>query len=120
VLKQRLRGVRGADTTARTPGTRGALGTRRAVILPDPVARAHFLNDEGDLDSAVLRLAMPEKKTQRGLSGELEAAFPEKPVRGEPSPTTYRGMRINGQRVATWSSKGGWSGDSRPEAEWLQ
>ena len=53
--------------------------TRRAVILPDPVARAHFLNDEGDLDSAVLRLAMPEKKTQRGLSGDLEAAFPEKP-----------------------------------------
>jgi hypothetical protein len=33
---------------------------------------------------------------------------------------TYRGMRINGQRVATWSSQHGWSGDSRPEAEWLQ
>jgi hypothetical protein len=33
---------------------------------------------------------------------------------------TYRGMRINGQRVATWSSRDGWSGDSRPEAEWLQ
>ena len=33
---------------------------------------------------------------------------------------TYRGMRINGQRVATWSSKDGWSGDSRPEAEWIQ
>jgi hypothetical protein len=25
---------------------------------------------------------------------------------------TYRGMRINGQRVATWSSEHGWSGDS--------
>jgi hypothetical protein len=23
---------------------------------------------------------------------------------------TYRGMRINGQRVATWSSRNGWSG----------
>ena len=23
---------------------------------------------------------------------------------------TYRGMRINGQRVATWSSQHGWSG----------
>jgi hypothetical protein len=23
---------------------------------------------------------------------------------------TYRGMRINGQRVATWSSEHGWSG----------
>jgi hypothetical protein len=33
---------------------------------------------------------------------------------------TYRGMRINGQRVATWSSRDGWSGDSRPDAEWIQ
>jgi hypothetical protein len=33
---------------------------------------------------------------------------------------TYRGMRINGQRIATWPSQHGWSGDSRPEAEWLQ
>ena len=31
---------------------------------------------------------------------------------------TYRGMRINDQRVATWSSRDGWSGDSRPDAEW--
>jgi hypothetical protein len=31
---------------------------------------------------------------------------------------TYRGMRINGVRVATWSSQHGWSGDSRPEADW--
>jgi hypothetical protein len=30
---------------------------------------------------------------------------------------TYRGMRINGQRVATWSSRDGWSGDTRPDAE---
>jgi hypothetical protein len=33
---------------------------------------------------------------------------------------TYRGMRVNGVRVATWSSKDGWFGDGRPEAEWLQ
>jgi hypothetical protein len=33
---------------------------------------------------------------------------------------TYRGMRVNGVRVATWSSQHGWSGDGRPEAEWLQ
>ena len=26
---------------------------------------------------------------------------------------TYRGMRVNGQRVATWSSEHGWSGDSK-------
>ena len=32
---------------------------------------------------------------------------------------TYRGMRVNGQRVATWSSRDGWSGDTRPDAEWL-
>ena len=25
-------------------------------------------------------------------------------------------MRINGQRIATWSSQHGWSGDSRPDA----
>jgi hypothetical protein len=33
---------------------------------------------------------------------------------------TWRGTRINGVRVATWSSRDGWSGDSRPEAEWLR
>jgi hypothetical protein len=33
---------------------------------------------------------------------------------------TYRGMRINGQRVATWSSLDGWSGDTTPDAEWIQ
>ena len=33
---------------------------------------------------------------------------------------TYRGMRVNGVRVANWSSRDGWSGDSRPDAEWLQ
>jgi hypothetical protein len=33
---------------------------------------------------------------------------------------TYRGMRVNGQRVATWSSQHWWSGDSRPDAEWIQ
>jgi hypothetical protein len=27
---------------------------------------------------------------------------------------TYRGMRVNGQRVATWSSEHGWSGDAGP------
>ena len=28
-------------------------------VLPDPVAREHFLSREGDLDSAMLRLAPP-------------------------------------------------------------
>lgn len=43
------------------------------AILPDPVAREHFLKDEGDLESASLRLA-PSKKEKKGLSGELDAA----------------------------------------------
>ena len=44
------------------------------VILPDPVARTHFLSDGGDLDSAMLRLRVPETKAKSGLSGDLEAA----------------------------------------------
>jgi hypothetical protein len=33
---------------------------------------------------------------------------------------TYRGMRVNGVRVATRSSRDGWSVDARPDAEWFQ
>ena len=33
---------------------------------------------------------------------------------------TYRGMRVNGVRVATWSTRHGWSGDSQPDVEWIQ
>src|SRR5271154_427372 len=33
------------------------------TILPDPVARAHFLAEDGDLDSAQLRLRPAEKKS---------------------------------------------------------
>jgi hypothetical protein len=29
---------------------------------------------------------------------------------------TFSGMRISGQRVDTWSSQHGWSGDGRPDA----
>jgi ParB family chromosome partitioning protein len=43
------------------------------AILPDPVAREHFLKDEGDLESASLRLG-PGKKEKRGLFGELDSA----------------------------------------------
>ncbi len=35
------------------------------TILPDPVARAHFLSEEGDLESAQLRLRPAEKKDER-------------------------------------------------------
>lgn len=42
-------------------------------ILPDPVARENFLSEEGDLETASLRVS-PSKAKKRGLSGELEAA----------------------------------------------
>jgi hypothetical protein len=41
---------------------------------------------------------------------EIEAEI-EDFIEGFNQPT-YRGMGINGQRVATWSSQHGWSGDS--------
>jgi ParB family transcriptional regulator, chromosome partitioning protein len=44
------------------------------TILPDPVARAHFLSDEGDLESAQLRLRPVEKKPDDGLLTGLDAA----------------------------------------------
>lgn len=44
------------------------------TILRDPVARAHFLKDEGSLDSAMLRLGPVTKKPKGGLSGDLDAA----------------------------------------------
>jgi ParB family chromosome partitioning protein len=43
-------------------------------ILPDPVARENFLSEEGDLETASLRVSAPTKKERRGLSGELDAA----------------------------------------------
>ena len=44
------------------------------TILRDPVAKAHFIKPEGDLESASLRVAPIEKKKPKsGLVGELEA-----------------------------------------------
>jgi ParB family chromosome partitioning protein len=45
------------------------------VILPDPVAREHFLSKDGDLDSAMMRVGPPAKKDRSGLSGDLDAAI---------------------------------------------
>lgn len=45
------------------------------TILPDPVARLNFLSDEGDIDSAMLRLAPSAKKEKGGLGAELDAAI---------------------------------------------
>lgn len=44
------------------------------AILPDPVARAQFLSDTGDLESAMLRLGPAVKPNKGGLADELEAA----------------------------------------------
>jgi ParB family transcriptional regulator, chromosome partitioning protein len=44
------------------------------AILPDPVARAHFLSEEGDLESAQLRLRAIKKKANDGLLTDLESA----------------------------------------------
>ena len=42
-------------------------------ILPDPVARAHFLSESGDLESAQLRVRPSEKKRSGPLT-DLETA----------------------------------------------
>src|SRR5579862_6402976 len=44
------------------------------AILPDPVAKAHFLNDEGDLESAMLRLGAPDRRKSGGFADDLDAA----------------------------------------------
>lgn len=43
------------------------------AILPDPIAKAHFLADTGDLESAALRLGTVKTKSDDGLTGELDA-----------------------------------------------
>lgn len=48
---------------------------RLRMVLPDPVARAHFLSDQGDIDSAMLRIAPPApKQSKAGLPGDLDSA----------------------------------------------
>lgn len=44
------------------------------TILPDPVARAHFLSDAGDLESAQLRIRLAERKRDDEPLCELVAA----------------------------------------------
>lgn len=44
------------------------------AILPDPVARENFLSEQGDLETASLRIAPGRKEKGGGLSGELDAA----------------------------------------------
>ncbi|MES1200035.1 MAG: ParB N-terminal domain-containing protein [Pseudomonadota bacterium] len=42
------------------------------AILPDPVAREHFVRDEGDLESATMRIAGAPEKRRPGLSTDLD------------------------------------------------
>jgi ParB family chromosome partitioning protein len=44
------------------------------AVLPDPVARAQFLSDGGDIESAMLRVAPAVKQSKAGLPRDLEAA----------------------------------------------
>jgi ParB family transcriptional regulator, chromosome partitioning protein len=44
------------------------------AILPDPVARTHFLDEDGNLESAMLRLGPAERERQDGLYVDLDAA----------------------------------------------
>jgi ParB family transcriptional regulator, chromosome partitioning protein len=44
------------------------------TVLPDPVARAQFLSDPGDIESALLRVSSVTKPSKAGLPGELESA----------------------------------------------
>src|SRR3989442_732506 len=45
------------------------------AILRDPVAKAHFLSDEGDIDSGMLRVAPEARSGNTGLVTELDAAI---------------------------------------------
>ena len=45
------------------------------AILPDPVAREHFMSRQGDIDSAMFRIGPPQKKDKSGLAGDLETAI---------------------------------------------
>lgn len=44
------------------------------TILPDPVAKAHFLTDAGDLESAMLRLGAAERPKSGNFSDDLDVA----------------------------------------------
>jgi ParB family chromosome partitioning protein len=44
------------------------------TVLPDPVSRAQFLSDTGDIESAMLRVAPVAKQSKAGFAGHLEAA----------------------------------------------
>lgn len=60
------------------------------AILPDPMARAHFLSEEGDLDSAQLRLGPTEKDASEGALTKMDVALAA--LKGLPW-TTFQEMK---------------------------
>jgi ParB family transcriptional regulator, chromosome partitioning protein len=60
------------------------------AILPDPVARAHFLSDSGDLESAQLRIRPVQKRHDEQPLSELGAAV--EAMKSVPW-TTLQGLR---------------------------
>jgi ParB family chromosome partitioning protein len=43
------------------------------AVLRDPIARDHFLTEEGDIESSLLRIPAPRDQEQRGLLADLTA-----------------------------------------------
>lgn len=59
------------DKVARNRITNSKDIRKLRAILPDPVAREHFLTKDGDIESAMLRLGVPGSKESEGLSDDL-------------------------------------------------
>lgn len=59
------------DKVARNRITNSKDLRKLRAILPDPVAREHFLTKDGDIESAMLRLGQPAAKESEGLSDDL-------------------------------------------------
>jgi hypothetical protein len=96
------------------------LGTRaEPAPLPGDVRRFQRLNAVAGAVAHFQRAMMMDIDQAAKAMDEEVLAEIEDFIEGFNQPT-FRGMRINGQRVATWSSRDGWSGDGRPEVEWLR
>lgn len=66
------------------------------VVLRDPVAKAHFLSDDGDLESAMLRVVREDKPKRLGVLSELDAAT--EAIKRVPW-TTLEGLRGNAEML---------------------
>jgi hypothetical protein len=94
-------------------------GTKRMICAPVLTVADRIDAVAGAVADFQRAMMMDVDQAAKAMRDEEMLAEIEDFIEGFNQPT-YRGMRINGQRVAMWSSKKRWSGDSRPEAEWLQ